>query len=354
MTSGTVHEELREFAARVLEQSGGLVEWPGTSDEGTALVPPDLASRAHLPGETFALCEQPREGALCVSLASDFLDVAGGLLEVVVPRVGTFRTGERYLRVADVAEGIARAFQWRNARVLIEDASPSAEAYDTWTIHASLRSEDCWETCVSVTLNARTGVEVDIGDPLRLLDLEEAPGLKADVFGTFDAAVQAALRRVLASGGAFLGRMDQRRERDQRRLRDYYGALLKESKKPNRRTKTPPSPEELKDKQRAVDLELRRKLGELDERYRVEAVLRGVAVVRTLVPVLVVKLNVWRKQARRTHVTFWNSLLKQYEPLACTGCGRGIYSVSFSNDDVLPWCPPCFENRGKQASAKPR
>jgi hypothetical protein len=90
-----------------------------------------------------------------------------------------------------------------------------------------------------------------------------------------------------------------------------------------------------------VQLELRRKLVELDERFAMEVTLRPIVLLRTTIPVLVVTLNVFRKQAQRSHSIVWNPLLKQFEPLRCSRCTRSVFTVAFANETVAPLCITC-------------
>ena len=70
-------------------------------------------------------------------------------------------------------------------------------------------------------------------------------------------------------------------ERDRQRLREYYRALLREAEKKKPRGGAQPDPEKIEAAKRAVELELRRKLAELDERYAIEATLRPLVLIRT-------------------------------------------------------------------------
>ena len=141
--------------------------------------------------------------------------------------------------------------------------------------------------------------------------------------------------------------MDARLQRDRKRLHDYYHALLRESERKKARGHAQPDPEKVEATKRAVNLELRRKLAELDERYAMEATLRPVILVRTEVPVLAVDLSVFRKQAHRKHTVYWNPLLKQFEPLRCSGCGDAAFAVAFTNETVEPLCSKCGTQAGK-------
>jgi hypothetical protein len=102
-----------------------------------------------------------------------------------------------------------------------------------------------------------------------------------------------------------------------------------------------PDAEKAAAKKRAVDLELRRKLAELDERYAMQAVLEPLVLARTALPVLAIDLLVQRRRARRTHHVYWNPLLKQLEPMRCSRCGNGAYALAFTDEDVEALCQAC-------------
>jgi hypothetical protein len=350
MSTAAIQQQLCQFTANLLEQAGGVVEWPESETQGTAVVPLGVASLLGMRKESFELCTQPGGEGLLISLGSDYLELAGRVLEDKVPRVASFRVPEQYLKRGDLQDAVDRAFSWLNARVRVREAAPAVVEYDTWWLHAALRSDDCWESCLRLTINSETLAEVDLPDPLTLWSLEAAtpdgPG-KAEGPTTLPRAAARAARRALDAAGEFVARMDARLGRDRRRLQDYYGALLKQAGVVNRRTKHVPAPDEIAEKKRVVQLELRRKLAELDQRYAIEAVIRPVGLARTAVPALALRLDVQRKQARRTHLIHWNSLTKHFEPMVCGGCGAAIFAVGFTNDEVLPRCAHCLESRAK-------
>jgi hypothetical protein len=344
--SVAVHQQLRDFAATLLERRGAVVDWPAADRPGTAMLPPDVAAAAGAPDEVVPLACEAVGNGLSVNLTGDFLEWAGRLLDAE-PRIGAFRVRDPYLKRKDLDEGIGRAFTWLNAKVKLRDARETAVEYHTWWFHCAINSEDRWETCFSFSLNAATGLEVEIPDPLGLWELEPRPGQSGAIAASRERAASIARRRSLRLAAAFLDRMDARLQRDRKRLHDYYRALLRESHNKKSRGNAQPDREKVEAAERAVDLELRRKLGELDERYAMEATLRPVVLVRTEVPVLAVDLSVFRKQAHKTHTIYWNPLLKQFEPLCCGGCGEGVFAVAFANETVEPLCSKCHGQSGK-------
>jgi hypothetical protein len=337
-----IQEELHGFAVALLERSGALVDWPTPAEEGVTVLTPELAAALHAPAETMRLSSQASGGGeLQVSLASDFLDSAQHLLQAE-PRIGTFRLPQRYLKRGAMDEVVRRVFAWPNAKVEIRDVRATHAEYHTWWFRAALVSEDRWEASFSVTFNSDSGTQVEIPDPLGLWELEPHPtAARLDPRSTYPRAVAVARSRLPSLAGEFLGRMDAHLLRDRQRLREYYHALLREAENRRQRGHAQPDPEELQAKKRAVDMELRRKLAELDQRYAAEAVLEPVVLLRTEIPVLAVDLLVFRKQARKVHTLFWNALRKELEPLCCSRCGAGSYCVAFTNETVDPLCPAC-------------
>jgi hypothetical protein len=344
MSAGTMNEELREFTTQLLEQCGGVVEW-GAEGKGAAVVPAELGRMLPLEEEELRLTERPGEPGLCVSLATDFLDVAGAVLKSAVPRVGAFHLDDRYLKRGDLQEAVDRAYTWLNARVKLCEPEPTTIEYHTWWFLVSLRSDDYWEARLAVSLNSASLAEVALPDPLEIPDLQ--PGSIPDLSpaDTSERAAAQARAHLKIMAAEFIRRMEGRLSRDRKRLEDYYRALLRETGGAHRRRSAPtPDPAQHESKSLAVQLELRRKLGELQERYTMQARAEPIALIRTAIPALKVPISVQRKAALREHTLYWNSLLKQFEPLRCEKCGRGVFSLAFTNDEVAPVCAACIQS----------
>ena len=338
MTS-CIEQELRTFATKLLERRGGLVEWD-SDDAGSAVVPEDLAATLDVDGEMVHLCTRLGGDGWCLNLATDFLDTAAQLLKLE-PRVGTFRVRELYLKRGNLDEAVRNAFSWPNAKVQMRETRAVRVEYHTWWFHALLVSDDRWETRLPITLNASTGAEVELPELLDLWEFEPHPAARREPPSNYRQAVRRAQLRLRESASGFLDRMDARFERDRKRLRQYYNALLLETDHKKSRARTKPDPEEREAKKRAVRLELRRKSGELAERYAMELTLEPLILTRMEIPALAVDLSVQRKRAKRTHTVYWNPLLKQLEPVCCSRCGCGTFTVIFTNDDVDPLCAAC-------------
>jgi hypothetical protein len=333
-----VEDHLRDFATTLLERRGALVEWPAAMRRGTVLLPPEVATSVGAE-EVTALGPDVAGEGLSVNLAGDFLAWSGQLLEAE-PRIGVFRVHNLYLKRKELEEGIPRAFTWLNAKVKVQEPRETTIEYHTWWFHGVLASDDHWETRFSFSLNAASGAEVSIPDPLGLWELEPQPAAPPTPT-SYPRAMDVARRRLLSMATDFLERMDVRLQRDRKRLHDYYHALVREMNNKKSRGPNPPDPEKAEVANRAVQVELRRKLTELDDRYAMTATVSPVILVRTEIPVLAVGLSVHRKQSHKVHTVYWNPLIKQFEPMLCSHCGQSAFGVAFTNDNVEPRCAKC-------------
>ena len=337
--SNAMEARLREFTENVLIRSGALVEWPASPNAGLALLPRQAAALLQCP-ETVKLTCQPDGEGLCANLATDFLDRIAPLVSAE-PRVALFQMPELYLKKGDLAEAVSRAFTWHNAKVVVRDAQPEPVEYHAWHFLASVISEDRWEDVLQVTVNAASQATVALPDPMAMPDLEPSRAPQPEGPSTYQTALRETARQLQRRAAPFIGRLDARLERDRKRLRDYYGALLREETGKKHRLHTPEDPQKRQERRRAVELELARKLAELDDRYAIQAELTPITLIRLALPALAVGCEVFRKQARRMQTIYWNPLLKELEPLSCTACGASSFSIAFTNTDVKPLCSAC-------------
>jgi hypothetical protein len=335
-------QDLRSFAVELFERSGGVADWPELEHPGSVVMPSGVARSAHLPGEEFYVDLTAAPGTLQVGLAGEFLDIAANVLEEAVPRDGSFCIPERYLTSRDLTDKIAETFTWQNARAKCRAAGPASVEYHLWTLLGSLRSEDVWEAIFRVAINAESHAKVELPDVLGEPDLRGDPPTNALADpATYATAIAEGRRWLMTASADFVRRVEQRLQRDRKRLQDYYRALAREADGSKRRAAPTPSGDEIAARKRAVDLELRRKLAELNENYAIRAALRPIVVARVRLPALVIPVVIQRKQALREYRLYWNSLQKNLEPLACSRCRRPTFSATFTNEAVDLLCVAC-------------
>ncbi|MBK9127184.1 MAG: hypothetical protein IPM13_05220 [Phycisphaerales bacterium] len=336
--SRNVVERLRSFTARLLERRGAEVDWPAEADAGLALLPSSVADALRCL-EILPLSADA-DAPLPINLISDFLERVEPLVQVE-PAVVCLRIGEAYLKRSDMSEAVARAFTWRNARVRVQAAEPARVEYHAWYFMTTLDSADRWQQITRATINAATGAEVHLPE-LADAGVEVATGATlSGEPGTLLAAARAALRRAQVDSGAFVERLEARLARDRQRLQDYYRALLEGDEKRGGRRASADDASEREARARVVQLELKRKLGELDERYACRVELFPLVLARIDCPALAVRCHVLRRSAARLMSIYWNPLSRELEPLCCSHCGVSTYALGFSDDKVAPLCAAC-------------
>ena len=158
MAGTPLGHELQVFAVELFERAGGVADWPVPEGPGSVVVPAEIAAAAQLPDEEFSLSltaasGTAASGSLHVNLASEFLDTASRLLDIGVPRDGSFCIPDRYLTRRDLAEKIGQTFSWQNARAKFRTAEPALVSYHLWMLQGTLKSEDVWEGLFQFAVN---------------------------------------------------------------------------------------------------------------------------------------------------------------------------------------------------------
>jgi hypothetical protein len=349
MNTSTVDNDINAFAVELLQQTGAIIDWSSHASNGLVLAPPDVAKSLGQSKDSFTIGASA-DADLPLGLGTEFLPQSGRLLETYVPRVGLFTVPSVVTKKSGIAELVDATFGWQNARVRVRDVVPVVVPYHYWWFHGVFNSDDAWESVTQVCLNGHTLIPTDGIDLLHAIDLREAHTPLIDQKETVAAARCVATRNLIDAGKSFIERAEQRWDRDRRRLKDYYRALRRDLAAPNRRTKSTLSPEDVAAKERIVDLELKRKLLEIDERYAFQLTVSPTAVAEVQLSTVAVDLDVQRKSAVRPYRIYLNPTSRKFERILCDRCHTPHYRLWFTNEDVESRCEGCFHARSNGAT----
>ena len=228
-------DDLAAFVTAVLRRSGAVVEPHARGFE--ALLPEELSSRLGLP-EVVLLSPEPREGEAALRLAYD---------EPLVERVGDLLGDEgRFTSLASegdppkrerLEKEAAASLPVANASVRLREVLPEEGSYLVARFGLVLRADDRREAMIAVALNEEhPGASPALAaaaeeDPERgghTLWAGIPPGaacpLKPSAYALLQAVARNEARRAVAP---WVAALDRQLARDLRRLRDYYGALLR-------------------------------------------------------------------------------------------------------------------------------
>ncbi|MGC9260529.1 MAG: hypothetical protein ACP5I8_10720 [Phycisphaerae bacterium] len=334
--STAMDERLKTFAVSLLESGGGLIEWPEHLKSGFAVLPPETAKLLECPENTEITAEAVDRG-LTINLASMFLQRA----ERLFPRETSalaLKIDTLYLKKSAMDDPVSRAFAFPNARVKVIGATADRVEYQFWHFAVAIESDEKWEDIVSVTLNSRSHARLELPDPLNNYDAHPARLDEAMPDVTY--AMRQAAMAAEEKAKAFIRRLEARMDRDMKRLKSYYHALLDDAA--DRIRRAPMESDKMEARTKAVALELDRKTDELRERYTLRPTLYPVTLVRLDAPALAVSLNVQRRDGEKQINVYWNAMTKVLEPLACGQCSAPIFSVYF-DAGCTPLCAACAQ-----------
>jgi len=317
----------RDFAARLLEHDGALVE-PLNPEGLEAMLPASVQHTLHAP-ELVRLgfgAELPPE-AQRVSLESDWLDRFGHLLD---------ERGRWLQRVVEVPlpvlsqpeRIIEHGLVLQNAIYRLSRVAPAWTRYLMLLLRYTAISDEKRVGMLTFGLNLANGSAVDplVDDLLSAaLSTEDTAGtnVPADAHLPPDwptprlhsAVTRALPARVQAHLHLFLQGMQRRLDRDLERVHAYYTGLRQEAWQRLRRQHTDSARERLR--LEAAEREYQAKVADLRQKYdlRVTTDLEQALILTS--PVQRLELTIKRRKGERRVTLDWSPLARRLEPPPC-------------------------------------
>ncbi|MBY0495109.1 MAG: hypothetical protein K2Y23_12935 [Cyanobacteria bacterium] len=156
-------------------------------------------------------------------------------------------------------------------------------------------------------------------------------------------AVASARARLSPGIADFLERLRRRRERDVRRLREYYEEIDLEIR---RKLSRPRLDEDLRRRERdrldATHRAFHTRGAEVADRYRVRLRLSPIGVWVCRLPAYYINVKLMRRNAAAEAVFSWNPIDGRIEPRACDGCLAPTDSAWLCDDAVHYVCADCL------------
>ena len=183
-------------------------------------------------------------------------------------------------------------------------------------------------------------------DPMSLPDDPDTAKASEPLDGPADVwplAVAAARARIAPGIADFLERLGRRRERDVRRLREYYEEIDLEIR---RRLSRPRLDDDLLRRERerldATHRAFHARGAEVADRYRVRLRLSPIGVWLCRLPAYHISVRLMRRNAAVDAVFSWNPIDGRIEPRACDGCLAPTGSAWLCDDAVHYVCNDCL------------
>jgi hypothetical protein len=320
-------DRFRNFAARVLEHEGALVE--AFEPEGLeAMLPLELQRHLRAP-EMLRLgfgAETPPD-AQRVSLESDWLERLGGMLDA---------RGKQLRFVADVLlpeltapeRVLEHGIELPNAVYRFLGVTPAFTRYWLFVFRYTAISDEKREGLIRLGVNTANGSALDafVNELWHAVVVDDLPAAMDEPFDSqlplpWDATTQHAwLKRALPERvrmqlQQFLHGMQRRLERDLARVLEYYNGLRQEAFRKMKRANADSAREQLR--LDAAEREYQAKVGDLKQKYDLRVTLELTQTLELICPVQRLELLVKRRKGERKVTLDWNPLVRALEPLPC-------------------------------------
>ncbi len=356
-----MHAPLKSFLEQLLARHGALVDEIG-EDALEVLFPPELAQQLGVGElERFSFPDvsqgtvsatptfgQERPSTRVVSYQSELLETLGGLLIGRVAVAAAALAEPLPIKRLALERDIERAIILPNAVLRTQEQGEAIVPYLLFHFKYTALSDEQREGMISLAINERT-LNVVEGLPELVPQLPLTTQLpdnvpEADfeqVYRRARRAAQSLIEDVLAD---FIKSMNRRFTRDWQRVTEYYRSIQQEIETIiKKKGLTVEAQEREQSRIRATEIELERKIRDLQTKYNLTVRIEAVAVLRLFVPVMLVSLIAMRRKWIVPIQLAWNPLLRELERIACVGCFRPSRKIFICDDQRHTICPDCFQ-----------
>ncbi|MBO0857144.1 MAG: hypothetical protein J2P21_01555 [Chloracidobacterium sp.] len=317
----------RNFAARLLEHEGALVE--SCEPQGLEAMLPENLRRAIGAPELLRLgfaAELPA-GAERASLESDWLEKFSRLLDERGRRL-KFASSAEVPPLGHVERMVERAVVLQNAVYRLSWVEPAWTRYLIFIFGYTAISDEKREGIIKFGINLINGSAIDpMVDQLLASAVDEnateaatKPGpsqLPADWAAERlkKAITRATPIRVRAQLSQFVNGMQRRLDRDLERLHEYFGGLREESWRKLKRQKGDAARERLR--LEAAEREYQAKVADLKQKYDLRVKIEPVQMLELISQVQRVALAIKRRKGERKLALDWNPIARRLDPPPC-------------------------------------
>lgn len=338
-------DRLQSFLKGLFELNNAIVENP-KDDVLEVLLPPALYKNTPFNEyERFYFNGDLREdGGKFISYHTDIFDSFSSMLG----SRGYISIGElpvTYLKNTGFEEAIENRLVFTNGIFRFQKGEEKKISYLFINFSYTAVSEDKKEGIVQQAVNEYTMASIDWPCPVSKIETgrpSEKSIMPLSIKGPFQRASITVQNKVSGLLVEFEKKLNHHLNRDILRLNDYYGTIESEiRKKIKKKNLTGKEKEKELSRIEATRSELKRKIRDQKDRYKMRVELQPINILRVVTPVMVLSLTLHRKKQPRKVDFVWNPFLKQIEPLSCESCFAPTTVFSFCDDKVHMICKNC-------------
>ncbi|MGB7440111.1 MAG: hypothetical protein WA919_03515 [Coleofasciculaceae cyanobacterium] len=314
------------------------------------LLPIDVAKALEVSDSVSFTTSAEVKGSYFVSYNSEIFDKFEALLgnKGYVAALAVKYDG--YLKTTGFEKLLTNSLCVQNGLIRYCDAKPALTPYILCNMAYTAEADERRLGMVSFFINGITGVcGVEIGDALSWQsDQMPIPEINPIAELNFEQLLRAAKSNaqqlIEAEITPWRKSLGRKLGRDEQRVKAYYGAIISEIK--SKIMKKQLSGAELEKELariKATQMELKRKITDLMERYSLTVSARLHSAFVILLQSVHIRVELIRKKQRRSVIAVWNPYRKLIEPLRCEKSGVPVTSFYLSDEQaqiISPeaWC----------------
>jgi hypothetical protein len=335
---------IQHFTLSLLAYKGALTE-PGDGSAGV-LLGTELASALAMNEYERLVFDPARDeaGAVRVDYDSPLFEAAGRFVDSF-GAIACLRVTPPDLKEIDPDWELERALRLHNGIFRLQECAPAETLYLGFLLRYDVMADERSGGVLEVWVNPEARSIATLGSLLEqpATDAPPPPGLAGVIAPAWDLAKPIASSIVTAGLRGFSESLKRRRERDLRRMTEYYQAIDQElrhkiaraaSKEETRRTET--------QRLEATHHACQARAAELLERYRMRVHITVLAVLASTIPAYRLRVQLMRRTRKTDALFSWNPFDKRIERRCCDACRMPTESALLCDDQVHYLCTNCL------------
>lgn len=312
--------QLLEALAQVINVKEGIAEFNGEESLEAAL-PKSVAKVLGVPDSVTFTTSAANRNCAFVSYNSEIFQRCETLLGEEGSLVSFAVQYQGYLKQSGFEKLVSETLCPQNGLLRVGKTTPAWTPYCRFNVAYTAEADEKRLGLVSFWLNGLTGVAgVDVGDALLWSsDRTSIPeDVKLDAALVWPIAQQVAREEIEREIVPWRNSLERKLNRDERRLQDYYQTIIEEIERKCQKKKL--EGEALaKEMSRieATELELKRKLADLGQRFTLNVTARIHSVLVVWLQTVHIECELVRKKQKRVAIAVYNPYTRIVEPWRC-------------------------------------
>jgi hypothetical protein len=312
--------QLLEALAQVIAVKEGIAEF---NEEETleAALPKSVAKTLGVPDSVTFTTSAANRNCAFVSYNSEIFQRCETLLGESGSLVSFAVQYQGYLKQSGFEKLVAETLCPQNGLLRVGKATPAWTPYCRFNVAFTAEADEKRLGLASFWLNGLTGVAgVDVGDALLWSsDRTSIPeDIELDAALVWPLAQQVAREAIEREIAPWRNSLERKLNRDERRLRDYYQTIIEEiQRKCQKKKREGEALSKEMSRIEATELELKRKLADLEQRYTLNVTARVHSVLVAWLQTVHIECELVRKKQKRVAIAVYNPYTRIVEPWRC-------------------------------------